>query len=234
MGGQQIRVTVREIPHCNEFSPQDKEAMYWSDKELTNIKREAAKVVTFFRAHRPEYGQSVSVLAESFKERHDDILVEYHMKKLTQNSFPRGLECHIVNVIGEFRDEGINSVLSVQDRHRVRRLSAKTPSATSILSASSTASRRKLQEQQWQQLQAQEASEPPLDEQIRDSYMASSVSSKTLALKMAECDHIEALKASLSRWTASPMITNRKQAPQTSSLKAPPPSSLKAPPMVAA
>lgn len=182
MGGKEIRIQIEEIPHYKDLSATEKSDVWWSDVEMNAIKREAARVVHFFRQHRPEYSHSVEILAEAYKPDADDILVEHHLKKLATNSFPRGLECHIVNKISEFRDAGIQAVLGEQKkmRKKQKQRSRRNLDASQDFGTDS-------QNEMWTT--------------IGKAYEAASIPSATLAVKLAECDHVEALKASISRWS---------------------------------
>eukprot|EP00522_Entomoneis_paludosa_P005607 CAMPEP_0172451552 /NCGR_PEP_ID=MMETSP1065-20121228/9553_1 /TAXON_ID=265537 /ORGANISM="Amphiprora paludosa, Strain CCMP125" /LENGTH=312 /DNA_ID=CAMNT_0013203515 /DNA_START=669 /DNA_END=1607 /DNA_ORIENTATION=+ len=184
MGGQKVREEVREIPHCSTFTEEDKAILWWSKREQRGMQKEAAKVVRFFRDHRPEYAQSVKIVANSFRPGSDGMIVEHHMKQLTNNSFPRGLECHIVSKLGHYRDDGVQSVIIEQEKFRARR------------------ARDSFFFQGSEEKKDVDADIDDMWDDIRIAYLAASTPCKTFAQKMAECDHVEALKASISRWNA--------------------------------
>mmetsp|Transcript_9288 Transcript_9288/g.20088 ORF Transcript_9288/g.20088 Transcript_9288/m.20088 type:complete len:350 (-) Transcript_9288:225-1274(-) len=192
MGGQKVRAVVVEIPHHSEYSPQEKASSWWTAGEMRAMRTEAAKVVQFFYQHRPEYSESVTLLSQSGQPDADDILVEHHVKKLAENSFPRGLEGHIVDSLAGPREAAIEAVLSLQEMYNAKpRKSFRQSSSSRSVSRSTKSTNEKLE---WQAV---------VDEfwaEASKQYMAHSEPNKVLALKLAECDHIEALKASLSRW----------------------------------
>eukprot|EP00523_Entomoneis_sp_CCMP467_P015848 CAMPEP_0168765858 /NCGR_PEP_ID=MMETSP0725-20121227/541_1 /TAXON_ID=265536 /ORGANISM="Amphiprora sp., Strain CCMP467" /LENGTH=329 /DNA_ID=CAMNT_0008815125 /DNA_START=369 /DNA_END=1358 /DNA_ORIENTATION=- len=180
MGGQRVREEIFEIPHCDEYTEQDKATLWWSKVDQRCMQKEAARTVRFFRSHRPEYIESVEVLANSATED-DDIWVEHHMKKLTNNSFPRGLECHIVPCLARYRDAGVHSVIAAQHRYLVKR--ADDPFAD-------------------EKKHEGDQSDDRMWEEIREAYVKASVPCQEFARLIAECDHVEALKACISRWEA--------------------------------
>ena len=175
-----VREEVFEIPHVADFSDEDIATMWWSHRQMKLMKKEAAKVVRFFHKHRPEYLESVQVLANASHPDSDDVLVDYHVKKLSSNSFPRGLECHIVSDLSVFRDDGVQSVILQQEKFRANQARNRFFDAEEKNGNS--------HDDMW--------------EAIRAAYVPASEPCKLFALLMAEADHIEALKSSISRWDA--------------------------------
>ena len=193
MGGEKVRVETREIIHVNEISEEDKRTMWWSSREMRAMKQEAAKVVRFFRQHRPEYLASVSILCSSHEPETNDQVIEKHMKKLTQNSFPRGLECHIVPNLNACKDAAIQTLLLEQQRFRAD------------VHASDD----------WERIHA-------FWDEAGAKYAQACVSCRGFSLKIAECDHVEALKASLSSWAnKTPAGSSLKKSTKTVSTQIP-------------
>jgi hypothetical protein len=159
-GGQKVRVLVREF---SKSDPQDRGELWWTEAEQREMRLEALRTVRYFRRNKRGYSESVKILAESAQEDADDLLVDHHMKKLTEDSYARGLESHIVSMLSKLRKHTVWAVLNEQTA-----CSGK-PYTTSC-------------------------------ECLRARSIVASEPGRTLAAKMAECDHVEALKASLSKW----------------------------------
>eukprot|EP00527_Entomoneis_sp_CCMP2396_P006333 CAMPEP_0198152584 /NCGR_PEP_ID=MMETSP1443-20131203/60443_1 /TAXON_ID=186043 /ORGANISM="Entomoneis sp., Strain CCMP2396" /LENGTH=333 /DNA_ID=CAMNT_0043818653 /DNA_START=1 /DNA_END=998 /DNA_ORIENTATION=+ len=198
MGGHQIQEEIREIIHVSEISDEDRSILWWSGKQMRQMKTEAAKVVRFFKEHRPEYSASVSILCASHLSGTNEILVERHMKKLTQNSFPRGLECHIVPALNEVRAEGIRSVMEEQKQFFAKRRARARDVVSSSNDNNMQSSDMKMKDHN-NDVEMEEMF--AFWETARKKYVAASVPCLAFAVKIAECDHVEALKASLSKWT---------------------------------
>ena len=173
MGGEKVRVETKEIIHVNEISEEDKRIMWWSSREMRAMKQEAAKVVRFFRNHRPEYLASVSILCSLHEPGMNDQVIEKHMKKLTQNSFPRGLECHIVPNLKACKDAAVQTLLLEQQQFRADVYAS----------------------DDWERIHA-------FWDEAGQKYAQACASCSAFSLKIAECDHVEALKASLSSWAS--------------------------------
>jgi len=101
-----VRVVVHEIE-----SVKDSKDMWWSPAEMNAIRKELIDVVQFFRRRRPNYLYSVEVVARGNQE---ESVIEDHMKQLMADSFPRGLETHIVKMLSDHRKSAIQAVLEEQ------------------------------------------------------------------------------------------------------------------------
>lgn len=139
--------------------------LWWTDQEMQQIRMSAIRIVHYFRNHKPEFAESITVLAESDSPDADDILVDHHMKKLTEDDFARGLETHVVFLLHTLREDGVKTILAEQEACRQECCGYETTC-----------------------------------ERLRERYSAITLPSRVLAGKMAECDQVIALKASLSKW----------------------------------
>ena len=159
----QVRVVVHEVDSYKE-----QKDLWWSSEEMTAIRSEVVKAVRFFRKHRPEYIHAVQMVAQSHEEDGEQCKeLEEHMRLLTEDSYARGLETHIVSLFGDNRKAAIEAVLQEQ-------------SECHSCGDDEELTRHCLREQQ----------------------QAYSQMSMRFASKMGQCDQIDALKASMSRWRA--------------------------------
>jgi len=101
-----VRVVVHEIRSVKAHKE-----MWWSTAEMNSIRKELIDVVQFFRRRRPHYITSVEHVARG---NEDETIVEEHMKQLLSDSFPRGLETHIVKMLSDHRRSTIQAVLDEQ------------------------------------------------------------------------------------------------------------------------
>ena len=159
---------VREVVHYVE-SYKDISELWWSNEEMMTIRSDQVRVVKHFRKYRPQFIQSVETLVMGNEA---PTVLEDHMRRLTEDSFARGLETHSVRCISERRKSHIQAVLQEQQDCR------ETGDCYDISSHC-----------------------------LMEQSLAYSQLLKEFALRMAKCDHIEALKASMSAWeTPEPMI----------------------------
>jgi hypothetical protein len=159
--GRHVRAETHEVPVVDSFV---KPALWWTEEEMREIRRESARTVRYFRKHKLSFAESCMVLAESAgDDAEDDVVVEHHMKKLTNDSFARGLEAHIVSPLGKKRKHVVKAVLEEQ---------------------------------------ADSAGDEygEISERLREASLHASSQSRTFALKMGECDQIDALKAAMAKW----------------------------------
>lgn len=146
-------------------SAKDSTEMWWSDAEMKAIRGAAIQDVKYYRKYRADYKQTVELLANAGV--HEGVFspqtVEANLKKLMEDSYARGLEVHIVNLLSDLRKETVRAVLEEQAECR---MCGDAPDITA--------------------------------ESLREQSMAYTIQSRTFALKLAQCDQVEALKASLS------------------------------------
>jgi hypothetical protein len=160
ISGGKVRAVVLEIPKATDPS------LWWNTNELKDIRSDVIQTVRYFKRYRPEFSESVQILAKSYLDETPKFVVEKHMKKLAGDSVARGLETHIVPLLGALRSSSVKAVLAEQEMCRE---SCKSYDETCEI--------------------------------LRSRSLSESRPGQTFAAKIAECDHIEALKASLSRWT---------------------------------
>jgi hypothetical protein len=160
-GGDKVRAVVLEIPKTTDPS-----LVWYTKNEMSDIRSDAIETVTYFKRYRPRFAESVQILAKSHLDEIPNFVLEQHMKKLADNSVTRGLERHVVPMMGALRSSSVKAVLAEQEMCR-----------ENCTSYDETC------------------------EILRSRSLSESRPGRTFAGKIAECDHIEALKASLSKWT---------------------------------
>jgi len=101
-----VRVVIHEVE-----SVKDCKEMCWSPEELSAIKKEVIDAVQFFRQFRQNYAHSIEVVAKGNQEQS---VIKDHMEQVMADSFPRGLETHIVKMLYDHRKSTIQSVLDKQ------------------------------------------------------------------------------------------------------------------------
>jgi hypothetical protein len=147
-------------------SVKDNPDMWWSDAEMKQIRGAAIQDVKYYRKYRSDFKQTVELLANAGVTNDGAFpaaTIQANMKKLMEDSYARGLEVHIVNLLSDLRKETVRAVLEEQAECRM------CGDSYDVMS-----------------------------ESLREQSMAYTVQSRTFALKLAQCDHVEALKASLS------------------------------------
>jgi hypothetical protein len=102
----QVRVVVHEVE-----SWKDMKELWLRPEEAQAIRADLIQTVQFFRKNRPLYTLSVGIVAHSTEP---ESIVEQHMRLLTEDSFARGLEAHIVNFLSANRKETVRAVLQEQ------------------------------------------------------------------------------------------------------------------------
>lgn len=156
ISGNRVRSIVYEVETVKEIK-----GLWWNEEEMMDMRRNAIDAVKYFRRHRPDYTANVETVATGS----DKDVVENAMKSLTQDSYARGLEAHIVTLLSSSRRETVAAVLEEQKECKL----------------------------------CQDSYELTC-ESLRGMSLSYSSTSRTFAGKMAECDHIEALKAVLGKW----------------------------------
>jgi hypothetical protein len=156
--------------HCQVFeieSIKDEVELWWTDDEMGKMRKKAIDTVKHFRKLKQKYSQAIEIIAtdpveeDTKKQKHK---VEQSMKLLTKESYARGLETHIVPLLGQLRTESVGAVLDEQDKF----------------------------------------SKAPYDESseaIAAVSAAYSQLSRMFAEKLGACDHVEALKSIMGKWT---------------------------------
>lgn len=108
--------------YCQVFeveSVKEEEALWWSDDEMGKMRNKAIEAVKHFRKHKMKYSQAIEIIAtdpveeDSKKQKQK---VESSMKILIKESYARGLETHIVPLLGQLRSESVGAVLDEQDK----------------------------------------------------------------------------------------------------------------------
>ena len=208
MGGQQVRTTVYEIPPVQDHEKND---FWWTEGDMVRMIKNALRVVRHYKKNRPDYVESITVLAESYKSDLEPREVERYMKKLSADSVARGLEPHLLKSLTTCRIKSIDVVLDEQEKFRRQQQQQQQPVDSSQQATKAFAA----------QVQAEAVAD-----RIRRRYRKSSQLCRTLALKMAEWDHVEALKSSLSSWGMPPPApTHRKSSSSSPSSSRSSPSS---------
>jgi len=183
--------------------------MWWTDAEMKQIRSAAIQDVKYYRKYRADYKQTIEILANDTTTTTsskgdaaaaasggcgdsggDDTkgggrifssqTIQNHLKKLMEDSYARGLEVHIVNLLSDLRRETVRAVLEEQAECRMCGDSLDVTM-----------------------------------ESLREQSLAYTCQSRNFALKLGQCDQVEALKASLANhWEAEKdddmMSTNSK------------------------
>jgi len=109
-----------EIRHTVENWRDLKQELWWSPQDMRYFKREARNAVQFYRQYKPEYIDSIQIIAKGGgAEVSSPEDMETHMKNLTEEDFPyppaRGLELFIDPfLLGTARDQTLDAVLMEQ------------------------------------------------------------------------------------------------------------------------
>ena len=111
------RVNVKEVVY--KIESVKNYPLWWTDDEMGEMRQQAIDAVKYFRKKKKKYTEAIEAIATA--PAYEDTpsnraLVEKAMKQLTKDSYARGLESHIVALLGEFRAETVNAVLSEQER----------------------------------------------------------------------------------------------------------------------
>ena len=154
-----VRTVVHEVESYKDISE-----LWWSNEEMVEIRADKVRVVKHFRKYRPNFLQSVEILVNGNEKKE---VLEDHMRRLTEDSFARGLETHSVRCISDRRRSHVHAVLQEQEDCR------ETGDTYEMASHC-----------------------------IREQSLAYSKLLTDFALRMAKCDQIDALKASMSVWEA--------------------------------
>jgi hypothetical protein len=157
-----VRCQVFEIE-----SVKDEVELWWSDDEMGKMRKKAIDTVKHFRKLKKKYAQAIETIATDPVEedtKRQKQKVEESMKLLTKESYARGLETHIVPLLGQLRTESVGAVLDEQDKF------SKAPYGES-------------------------------SEAIAAVSSAYSQLSRMFAEKLGACDHVEALKSVMAKWT---------------------------------
>jgi hypothetical protein len=103
---RQVRVVVHEVESWKHIKE-----LWMGPEEAQAIRTDLIETVQFFSKHRPMYTHSVEIVA---KATETESVVENHMRQLTEDSFARGLEAHIVKLLSGNRKNTVRAVLQEQ------------------------------------------------------------------------------------------------------------------------
>ncbi|KAL7559347.1 hypothetical protein ACA910_009354 [Epithemia clementina (nom. ined.)] len=203
LGGHQVRTQVFEIPPLEDH---EKDAIWWSEEDMVRMIQDALRIVKYYKKHRRDYIRSVTVLAESYKPDTNDRQVEQHMKKLSADSVARGLEPHMLKSLATCRKQGVRAVLEEQQVRRQWQLQQQQQQQAASVVEDTNNSTRSTSSGYNNAKFGQDLEAEATADSIRRRYRKSSQLCRTLAIKMAEWDHVEALKSSLSSWGPPPKL----------------------------
>ena len=102
----QVRVVVHEVESWKGMKE-----LWIRPEEALAVRKDLIKTVQFFRKNRPLYTQAVEVVAQATEP---ESIVEQHMRLLTEDSYARGLEGHIVSLLSANRKDTVRAVLQEQ------------------------------------------------------------------------------------------------------------------------
>lgn len=102
-------------------SVKDCQEMWWTDAEMKQIRGAAIQDVKYYRKYRADYKQTIEILANAGVQEgvFSPHTVETHLKKIMEDSYARGLEVHIVNLLSDLRRETVRAVLEEQAECRM-------------------------------------------------------------------------------------------------------------------
>ena len=152
---------VRTVVHEVESYKRNK-MLWWTPSEMKYIRGDLIDTIVFFKKHRPRYSSSIEILA---KGNQSQAVTESHIRMLSNDSYARGLEAHIVRLLSDNRTEGVKAVLKQQGDCKLQNLD-----------------------------------ENATGEALREKCLEFSELATRFAGSVAQCDHVEALKASVARW----------------------------------
>lgn len=109
--GDKVRAVVHEVDSYKK----DKN-LWWQPMEMHMIRAELVEAVRFFRKHRKKYISAVEAVARGAG---DEATIDAQMKILTEDSYARGLETHIVRMLSEHRKLTVQSILEEQKECRM-------------------------------------------------------------------------------------------------------------------
>ena len=112
-GSIRIQEESNQVYEIESLKAYPRDDLWWSEGEMHEIRSNAVAVVHFYQRHRPQFIDSVEIIAHGHDQPAD--VLEYHMRLLLEDPHGRGLEGHIVELIGEHRQSAIYAVLDELD-----------------------------------------------------------------------------------------------------------------------
>lgn len=85
--------------------------LWWTKEELCGIKRDLVDTIRFFTRYNRNYVDTLEVVIKG--EQPKEVL-ENEMKKLSKDPVARGLECHMLPLVGQARKKAVQRVLQQQ------------------------------------------------------------------------------------------------------------------------
>lgn len=217
ISGGQVRTVVHEIPLV---ALGEEANVWWRTEEIEDTRREAHKGASRFLNRCPEYEESIRVLAGSFGSQDDEMLLDQHIKLISKQDFPRGLESLICSIFLASRAQSIQAVLREQEKQRHRKIiknrmkqphafklldpTSEKPVSEDTLCTSTTLSSLGSDDCGFVGDGNATPRTVEYDEsswnRIRDCYRGVGTPCRTYALRIAKCDELQALKAAISAW----------------------------------
>lgn len=215
-GGRQVRTVVHEIPSVPQ---REKTDVWWTSEELEDTLRKARKCLRLFLKLCPKYEESLRVLAGSYGSVEDEMVLDHHIKLVSKQDVPRGFEVLICSVFHSSREQSIQAVLQEQEKQRyqkhiknrlkqpkVQKLFDERSDCTLGEHTQSTFASSSNSEDFDLVLGGNSAPRASLEydeiywNRIRECYKGVCTPCRTYALRIAECDQLQALKATISTW----------------------------------
>ena len=102
----ELRLEVHEIEPYKGM-----EELWWDEFEVSSIRRQLIQTIKFFIRHHQE---RIDSLEKAIEGKESELIIENHMKVLTEKSMARGIEGHISKVIPTYRKSHVSKILQVQ------------------------------------------------------------------------------------------------------------------------
>jgi len=92
----------------------DYQELWWNSQEMHEIRANAIDVVKFYQQYRPQFSESIEIVAHGTEE-YPLKVVEEHLRFLLKDDLARGLEGHIDRNVAYHRESHKEAVLEEQD-----------------------------------------------------------------------------------------------------------------------
>jgi hypothetical protein len=230
LANQQVRTIIHTIPRNDEIKEDDEQEevdpiqiYWWTPEEYNACRGEAIKLVRFYRKYESEFIHSIEVLTQDDKSREQ---VEEEMKEMASlHGSTRGMESHICICLSSPRKCTIQAVLDVQEEMRQvleeerekRQWQEQEPQPQEHQGENNNVNNNESSDRDKNDCNSVDTNNENKKsnnsdnntnddycmwmERMREASLAASLPNRTYATRMGEFDHIEALKASLSRWS---------------------------------
>mmetsp|Transcript_46728 Transcript_46728/g.113872 ORF Transcript_46728/g.113872 Transcript_46728/m.113872 type:complete len:799 (-) Transcript_46728:118-2514(-) len=192
----QVRVVVHEVDSYKEFAAD----MWWNHEQMTQIRAHLIDTVKFFRKHRPMYLQSVEIVA-----RNANMLLEASTKAL-EDANNGGGNSSVPPELLALQQQNLKAQTAIVEEHMKSLMNNDHAYARGLethickfLSEHRRSTVRAVIEEQDDCRNCHDDDDTTLH-CLREQSVAYSNMSSKFSAALAKCDHIDALKASMSTW----------------------------------